>query len=337
MPSGTFRTKLMVVGWLVMIASGAAGAAGSHVPEASFDLDGSHYDVIDGMLFEGPSGSAQKAVQRVYDPEFHAKNFAQDGNQLVRLGSDGEKYPVKSELNETFENTQSIVDLIGLERGWTEFTVLAPATRSAGEYSALRHRILQGKSQFIDNRVEPSSERAHSGATSLRTYSVASKGDMQLTKASLGSSLFHFKKGDDFWYSAWYFLEKGRPWSLVDLESTFLDQGGGMRLMLTDDLRPFFQLKWPSRPEYRTQAHDDTALRPGVWTHIKVHFLLSEGADGVAQLWIDDHLIIDAKGQTLPVAKIVYDSLEVGNTANPPAIETILFIDDIKVSHEQVN
>ena len=337
MPSGTFRTKLMVVGWLVMIASGTAGAAGSHVPEASFDLDGSHYDVIDGMLFEGPSGSAQKAVQRVYDPEFYAKHFAQDGNQLVRFGSDGQKYPVISELNETFENTQSIVDLIGLERGWTDFTVLTPATPSAGEYSALRQRILQGKSEFLDNRVEPSRERAHSGATPLRTYSVASKGDMQLTKASLGSSLFHFKKGEHFWYSAWYFLEKGRPWSLVDLESTFLDQGGGMRLMLTDDLRPFFQLKWPSHPEYRAQAQDDTVLRPGVWTPIKVHFLLSEGADGVAQLWIDDHLIIDAKGQTLPVAKIVYDSLEVGITANPPETETVLFIDDIKASHEQVN
>ncbi len=332
-----FRTKLMVMGSLIMIAGGTAAAAGSNVPEASFDLDGSHYDVVDGMLLQGPSRGVQKAVQRVYDPEFYVKNFAQDGNQLVRLGNDGQKYPVKPDLNEGFENAKSIVDLIGLERGWTDFTLLGPASRSAGEYSALRQRILRGKSTFLDNRVEPSSERAHSGLTSLRTYSVASNGDMQLTKASLGSSLFHFKKGEHFWYSAWYFLEKGRPWSLVDLESTFLDQGGGMRLMLTDDLRPFFQLKWPSRPEYRAEAPDDTVLRSGVWTHIKVHFLLSEGADGVAQLWIDDHLTIDAKGQTLPVAKIVYDSLEVGNTANPPKTETVLFIDDIKASHQQVN
>ena len=332
-----FKPILVVIACLLTITSGGAARAGSPAPEASFDLDGSHYDVIDGTLFQGRSGGPQQAVQQVYDPDFYSKNYAQHGSQIVRLGSGGETYPVIENLNEGFENVTSIAGLIGLERGWTEFTLLSPAARSPGEYTALRQRILQGRSQFLDNRVEPSNERAHSGTTSLRTYSVAARSGMPVTKASLSSSLFHFKKGEHFWYSAWYFLERGRPWSLVDLESTFLDQGGGMRLMLTDDLRPYFQLKWPSRPEYHPAASDRSVLRSGVWTHIKIHLLLSESADGAAQLWIDNQLIIDAKGQTLPFGKIVYDSLEVGNTSNPPQVESVLFIDDIKASHQEVN
>lgn len=331
----TYPRRICFMRWLMMLTCGAvASAVSAATPEASFDLDGKHYEIVNGTLFEGAVGDAQNRVQEVYDPNFYAKSYGQEGGKLMRLGDNGEKFPVMMSVDENFDQTRSIADLIGLQHGWTEFTLLAPATPTPPAYSELRQRILHGQAGFIDNRVEPSTLRAHSGTTSLRTYSVSAGAGMQLTKASMTSALMHFKKGDDFWYSAWYFLEKGHPWSIVDLESTYLDQGGGMRLMFTDDLHPYFELKWPSRPMYRPVAGNTTVLPSGVWTRIQVHFFLSEGDDGVAQLWIDGNKVIDAKGQTLPVAKIVFDSLEIGMTSNPPRTETILFVDDVQASHQ---
>lgn len=331
------QTNLLPLGallWGASVFGGGGAMAAPSAPDATFDLDGVHYDVRDGMLYQGPTGGVQQEVQRVYDPDFYAKNFGRDGDRVVRIGANGERYPVKMDIDEGFENAPTIATLVGIDRGWTDFTLLGPAARSPADYSKLRQRILSGKGDFIDNRVEPSTIHAHLGHAALRTSGVAA--NMQVSKASLTSGLVHYRKGDDFWYSAWYFLEKGRPWSLVDLESSFLDQGGGMRLMLTDDLRPYFQLKWPSRPEYRTNPGNNVTLKSGVWTHIKIHFLLSEGSDGRSQLWVDDNLVIDAHGVNLPVSKIVYDSLEIGLTSIPPSTETILYVDDVKVSHDEL-
>ena len=35
----------------------------------------------------------------------------------------------------------------------------------------------------------------------------------------------YFKSGEDIWFSAWYFIEKGRPTSLIDFEWFLLFPG----------------------------------------------------------------------------------------------------------------
>ena len=51
---------------------------------------------------------------------------------------------------------------------------------------------------------------------------------------------------------------------------------------------------------------------------------------------MDDQLLIDGRGQTMPLASAVYDRLEVGITANPVGVTTILFSDDIQISRTPV-
>jgi len=306
--------------------------------EAVFNIDGKRYEIFNGGMYEMPAGSSAKVfVQQIYDPDYYAKNYTTENGKTYRQGADGEKYPVVDKVDEGFEGTKVIRDLVNLQHGWNEFTLLSPGAPTVDAYARLRQRILRGEADFIDNRVEPSTKRAHSGTTSLATYAVTASGSTPVTKASLTNQLVMFKKGDDFWYSAWYYLEQGRPWSIVDLKSSYLDQRGGMRLMFTDDLRPYFQLKWPNRIEYKPSPKSTATLRRGQWTQVKVHFFLSEGADGRAELWLDGVKVIDGRGQTLPVAKVLLDSLEIGITSNPPAVSTLMYVDDIVMSHQPIN
>jgi hypothetical protein len=71
---------------------------------------------------------------------------------------------------------------------------------------------------------------------------------------------------------------------------------------------------------------------------IEARLLLSENDDGIVQLWQDDRLVIDRRGQTLPFAEAVYDSLEIGLTVRTTGPEpAILYVDDLMISAEQMD
>ncbi|MFV2067868.1 MAG: heparin lyase I family protein, partial [Pirellulales bacterium] len=181
-------------------------------------------------------------------------------------------------------------------------------------------------------RVEPSAERSHGGEQALRLYAVSPSRKMSLTKASLDTELLHFIKGDHFWFSGWFFLEKGRPTTIMDLECSYIEKSPGMRVLFTEEMRPYLELKWMSKPTYRPQRSLNVVLPRRRWVHVKVHLLLSEGNDGEAELWLDGMKVIEGKGQTLPISGAVYDRLQVGITANPKETTTVLYVDDVMVS-----
>jgi len=65
------------------------------------------------------------------------------------------------------------------------------------------------------------------------------------------------------------------------------------------------------------------------WVNIQVHFLLDEKNEQF-RLWIDSELVIDDRGQTLPLANTILDSVEVGISAKQE--ECVFYLDDMKVS-----
>ncbi|MDO8624378.1 MAG: hypothetical protein Q7R54_03425, partial [bacterium] len=189
-------------------------------------------------------------------------------------------------------------------------------------------KILAGV-DFVDARVEPSSTRAYSGGQSL--HMLTPKGSHALSKASIQTVFAHFIKGDDFWYSAWYYLEKGRPLTLMDLEASYIEGGPGFRIFISDDLRPGVELKWADKPTF--YAND--SLPRNTWVNIKLHLKLSEKKDGLAELWVDGKKVLEKQMQTLPFTDIVLDRVEVGLSASPANIDTELYMDDIHFSKEE--
>jgi len=61
-------------------------------------------------------------------------------------------------------------------------------------------------------------------------------------------------------------------------------------------------------------------------------------ADGVVELWQDGTKIVDARGQTLPLAHIIYNSLEVGISAHSIGrLPATLYADDVSISDQSLD
>ena len=73
--------------------------------------------------------------------------------------------------------------------------------------------------------------------------------------------------------------------------------------------------------------------RSGRWVEVRLHLRLSDQPDGVVELWQDGVKVVDARGQTLPLAGTIYDDLEVGISAHSFGPGTaVLYVDDVAIS-----
>jgi hypothetical protein len=270
-----------------------------------------------------------------YDPEFYEKNYVEQDGAIFRKHENGKLYRVGREFSDDFEGARTIGDLIGLERGWTAFTLQSAKSPTVADYVRLRNRILTGRGDFLDNRIGPSVEVAHGGQTALKAYSVPRSGDAVTNKASLETELIHFVRGDDVWFAGWYYVpaEGGMPFTLMDLETTWFKEHPGIRIMVFGEKYLGVELKWGAKPMYRQPRGKEIVFPRAKWVQVRFHTMLSEKDDGVVELWQDETKIVDARGQTLPLAHTIYNSLEVGISAHSIGpLPATLFVDDVSIS-----
>ncbi|MCX7824817.1 MAG: polysaccharide lyase [Verrucomicrobiae bacterium] len=274
-------------------------------------------------------------IQQMYDPDFYAKNYVERDGVVCRKTADGNLVPVRRRFADDFEHAKPVRELIGLDTGWTAFTLQSPKAPSVSDYVRLRKRILQGQSDFLDNRVELAADIVHSGRRALKTYSAPPSRSMVCAKASLDTELLHFVKGDDVWFSGWYYVPEGSgmPFTVMDLETSWIREYPGIRIMLADGKHAMFELKWGGKPKYRQSKGKEVVFPVAKWVHLKARLRLSEKQDGIAELWQDGVKIVDARGQTLPLAHTIYNSLEIGITAhNDRDKPATLYVDDVAIS-----
>ena len=309
------------------------------VVELTVENDGTTYKLVHGDLYRVASPDRLVFVEKIYDKDFRETNYASENGLVFRVDTNtGKRYPARRHFEDGFENADLITDLIDEQRGWTCFTLQSSSTPSVPEYVQLRNRILRGEAKFLDNRVEPSSENVRTGARALKCYSLPPTTMMVCAKASLSTELFYFVKGDDVWFSGWYFIpEGGIPFTLMDLESTWIKEHPGMRIMIEDGAA-LFELKWVTKPKYRQPKANQVRIPVGRWVHLKAQLHLSESADGRVQLWQDERKLIDEQGQTLPLASAIYDSLEIGISAHSfgPNPATV-YVDDVAISDRPID
>ncbi|MCD6049256.1 MAG: hypothetical protein K0Q55_659 [Verrucomicrobia bacterium] len=187
------------------------------------------------------------------------------------------------------------------------------------------------------NFIELATNIVHSGTNALKLHAVpydgrtASKADIQWEK-------FTFGKGQEVWFSGWYYLVGGTDAELVflwDLETTQFRGSPGRRLYiqnggwLASDLG-----KWWSGKTFRQVKGQETAFPKDQWVHLRVHMLLSENDKGHMEVWQNGVQVLDAKGKTLPTGRTLYSRLQVGITANGNQKATnTLYLDDIELSN----
>lgn len=279
-------------------------------------------------------------VEQLYDPDFYAKNYVKRDGVIYRKVANGKMFPVRRRFSEDFENAKRIHDLIGPQRGWTEFALWSPKAPTVQDYVRLRQRILSGQSDFLDNRLEITSGVVHSGKSALKAYSVAPARDMVCAKAYVATEMLHFVKSDDVWLSGWFYVPEGSamPFTVMDLKTTLIKQYPGMRIAISDGKYACYQLKSANHPYYRQPRGKEVPFPVAKWVHLKAHLKLSDKDDGVIELWQDGTRIVDARGQTLPLANSVYNYLEVGITAHSTRPQpATLYVDDVSISDQPPN
>ncbi len=158
-------------------------------------------------------------------------------------------------------------------------------------------RILTEGADCLDNRLEPDEKPAHGGTSSLRAFCI--------------------------------------PFTVLDLETTWIEQHSGVRVAIADGRHVCLQLKSLGNPFYRQPKGSEIEFPRGRWVRLRVHLGLTEADDGVIEVWQDDRKIIDTRGRTLVLAGAIYNSLEVGITScNEQGRPATLHVDDVAVSTE---
>lgn len=329
--------KLIVVLFVVLAAAATIAAsrskpapplvAADHPDAPTVAYQGKTYRVVGGAVYE-PQGGMLHYVERIYATDFHDRNYVREATQVYRI-VDGRRYPVLLRIDEGFESAERIADLVGPDRPWHSITLQSPRAPTVERYVELRQRVLRGRGEFLDNRIEPSTAQAHSGKKALRALAVPPGNGASFSKASLESELVYFVKGDEVRLSAWFYIARGRPVGLLDVESSYVLEYPGMRILLDEALSPRVELKWADKPTYR--ASGDVRLPVGRWVELRLHMILSDRNDGRVELWVDGTSVIRARGQTLPLADTVYDRIEIGITANTGETAEV-FVDDVRMA-----
>lgn len=307
-------------------------------------VDGTTYHLArDGRAFRVDERSGKWIYHdTVYHPREQAAAYVTEGTTVYRVDPEqpAVRIPVRRQFAESFEGVPEGVAglraLHGPERGWGSITLQSPAAPTVRDYVKLRQAILAGTGDFVDAWVEPSAVRASDGQQSLRCLAPQPDQGVLPCKASLSCPLVYFREGDDFWFRADFWSEDSRPHTLMDLECEWLAQHAGIRLIIDEQGRLGAELKAWEKPIYRQPVDGAITFPQRQWVTVQAHFRLAEDArEGKILIWQDGRLLVDATGQTLPLASAIYSSLEVGISAHSYGSQpATLFVDNLHVSDQ---
>lgn len=308
--------------------------------ETSFSFEKKQYQVIEGNLYQVGRAGKLDFVEALYDKDFFAKNYEVADGVIYRKSLEtGKRYATRRAFHEDFEGAAAITDLMGEKRLWSDLTLQSRRTPTVAEYVKLRQRILKGESGFLDNSVAPGGEVVHGGTRALKATCDPPTRAMICSKASLSMQLLHFVKGDDVWFSGYYYLAPGgKPYTIMDLECTWIKEHPGIRIALMGGDYLGFDMKNPQRTHYRQAKGREVAFPVERWVHVEAHWHLSDQKDGIAELWQDGAKIVEAHGETLPLPSAIYNSMEIGVSAmnhdfNKP---TTLYVDDLAIGDKTI-
>lgn len=311
--------------------------------EATFEIDGSNHVLADDgniyrVIDSGSDDEGWEFVSKVFDPEEIQRSYVVDEGVTYRVAPDTEqRFEVLCEFDESFEDLEpglpGLIKLTSPERlRWSALTLQSPEAPTVSEYVALRNKLLSGAAEFLDSRVEPTKELAHTGSKSLKCVATSKPSSMVTCKASISCPLVYFRDGDDFWYEAYYLAKGSLPMTLVDLESEFIQEHPGIRLRIFDDGALGVELKALSKPQYRQDPDKRVAFPKDQWVCVRVHLHLSP-TDGKIEIWQDGVKVLDKAGTTLPFRSAIYNSLEIGISAHGnPNESCTLYVDDVRLS-----
>jgi hypothetical protein len=303
-------------------------------PFVEYELaDGRGAKVEAGDGFVREAGSTRWTfIETLYSPTWYEDAYEVTNCDIVRR--DGEvRVPVRRAQRDDFDGGTDAVSLFGPERGWTAVTLQSPSTPTIPDYVALRNCLFARTCDFRDNRLDLVDEPGRGRV--LRATAVA-KGSLITSKASFESGIMYFVKGDVVTARLKVRVVSGMPFSLIDLESSFVSQAPGPRLILsrgrsgTEAPHLAVELKFLDKPTYEPTPAQLQPFPVNEWVDVELVLRLDDGPDGTVRVRQNGVVVVEARGKTLPLPDSVLDSLELGITATDVA--TVVDVDAIDVS-----
>lgn len=297
-----------------------------------YSLKGVDYSLIDACDVYQKKNDGWEFIENIcYDKNYRQKYSYKDTN-VYFVNEEGRSLLISPVFSYQFDSAKSIKDLLISDpgqMGWTGVTLQSPQAPKVEDYARLEKCLRAGTCEFLDNRVEPSRVQKYSGNHSGRFFSVPPDSTMTTAKASLDTQQIYFKNGDDVWFQAWYYFERGIPSAIMDLESSWLKEYPGPRIRVNKDRSLMIELKALDYPKYRPK--NPIPLPMGQWVKIVVHYKLSYDEHGVIELWQNDQKLIDTTGKNIPYPDTILNSLEIGITANPNLQKVVVYVDDVSI------
>lgn len=284
-----------------------------------FTQEGKKYRIIDGRIYEVSTDGSQKFVLQAYDPKFREKSYVvrKDGTFLKQ---DGQLVKTQQAFADDFEGVARMESLLAEDR-WHHTNADPRNSGKPMDYSAA------GCVLSIAQDIK------HTGKGALKCFVPACPG--KILKCSIYRGLFFYSDGDDVHFSGWYYLDAdknlGDATTLLDIESTYIEQSCGIRLIFRGRALAG-ELKWGGKPQFRQPAGKEVPFPLKQWVHLTGKIHLQADAEGRLELWQDGNKILDQKGQTLPFKGAVYDRVETGLSAVNNALkDTTLYVDDFAI------
>jgi hypothetical protein len=295
--------------------------------DLTFEQDGETIALVKGDAYRVTSSGRREFLERLYDPDFAAKNYTRRDGDIFQLDPEnGRLYPVTRTFREGFEGAASAADLIRPDR-WHASNVDAERAGRPDNYYNL------------GNRITIARDRVHGGEAAARFF--ARPDARSASKSSLVKGIMYFAKGDTVHFSGWFFIEDtpsiydAGGFTLMDLESSFM-QSVGLRIIFRQNDSLAFELELP-KTQFMQDRGAEVPFPTGRWVHVETQALLSDEA-GRVQIWQDGRKVLDKPGRTLPVADAVYDRFEVGISAiaRGSRYAQTVYADDIVISDSPI-
>ena len=212
--------------------------------------------------------------------------------------------------------------------------VLSDYLKSGDSAWSFTQQTLPGNLIQLDNTLSTS------GSQCMKF--IANPTSSTLSKSSISKQNFAFWEKETMCVEADYRIQGNDPleWLfLLDLEEkTAIGAGPGMRLALVgNQLRYEFKF---NQPDVTQNAATSVDFPRDQWVHLKVEVYLHHKKKGSLKVWQDNVWILEKDGiKTLPKdllfvqqgTKKMYNSVEIGATANPSSELAVVYVDNLKV------
>lgn len=290
----------------------------------TINIGGVGYLIKGGSAYDMASGSPV-LIEHLYDPDYWSKNFLVENGIIYRVDGKGGKFPViTGGFTEPFEAVSHISGLITPDRRWTEITLQSPRAKTTVEYVPLGQGIISSRMGFLDNVVWPI-PGPNGGA--LLCSSVGKTSDMVCAKSSLSTQLLHRIKGQSVKVAFTLTCLGPAPYSVLDLESTFIVEYPGWRITLENGY-PGLEFKWGTKPKF---TQNNFRIGTGQTARLELTLFYSDvPSEGSYKLSANGVTILLGNAQTLPLPNALVNSLEIGITATSGPASVL--VDNLVVS-----